>query len=813
MAVSKAFSIFQHCIRLTRTMFLNSLSNYCKGTNVSKSLPLLLVGLMLFVSCSITRNVPDGRYLLNKSEVEVSSKMVKPGEIEAYLKQHPNKEILGFRFHLRVYNLANPYKFNRFNRWLKTIGEEPALLDTNLINEGTRNVLLYLQSKGYYNAKIKDSIFYHDKKADVFYSVTPSNPYKIRNLSQSIEDTIIQRLVKMDSANCLILRRQLFDMDLLQAERARLEAYLRNNGYYNFSKDFITFSADTSIGDNKVDILMMIRNPVKLDKEGRKEETNFRRFKIKRVFIYPNYDPILFLSKRQESMLDTVYLNNIQFIFPADPGIKLSVIYNANLIRPGVLYSNDLLQRSQNNLNLLKLYKFVNINFTENKEKNPAKSFDLFEVPEINTDSLLYGNLDCHIQLSQNTLQSYQVELVGTNTTGSLGAEGNLNYQHKNLFRGAEVFDIKLRGLVESAQQKISLNNTLEIGGSLGLSIPKFLGPFSSNDFFIRNAVKTQITASYSFQRRPDYTRTIASLMFGYSWKSSKFVTQNFNPIEINAIRIPKISEKFQEEIANSFLKYSYISQIVTVSSYSYIFNNQNLQKLSSYIYWRYNVEVSGNILSLASSAANRPKSTDGSYQIFSTSFSQFVRSDINFTYHQVIDKNNTFAYRLFAGIGYPYGNSKALPFEKMYFSGGANGVRAWQARALGPGSYFATGESYPNRTADIKLEANLEYRFKIFWQLEGALFLDAGNIWSLPGEDKPEGTVFEISKLYKQVALGSGLGFRVNLGFFTLRLDTGYKMYDPAINPDTKFKPWVPFQQKFMWKDLNFNFGIGYPF
>lgn len=813
MAVSKGFPIFQLRFWFANAMILSLLNSKFASIIKFNRSPVLLLGLMLFASCNITRNVPDGKYLLNKSEVEVDSKALKEGDLTPYLKQHPNKEILGFRFHLRMYNLASPYKFNGINRFFKTNGEEPTLLDTNLIKEGSQNVLLYLKSKGYYNAIVSDSIDYTGKKANVFYKIVPNIPYKIKGLTYSIEDSVIRRLVKADSTNCIITRKQHFDTDILQNERLRLESYLRNNGFYNFSRDFITFSADTSVGNHKTDVILTIRNPLKIDDEGKRIPTSFKRFKVKRVFIYPNYDPIQFLSGSQNVMLDTVEYNGIQYIFPEDPGVKLNVIHNANSIRPGIVYSNDVVSRSQNNLNLLKLYKYVNISFTENLEPSEVKDFDLFEDQTSNADTILFGYLDCHIQLSQNTLQSYQVELVGTNTTGSLGAEGNFNYQHKNLFKGAEVFDIKLRGMVESAQQKLNLNNTLEVGGSLGLSIPKFLGPFSSNDLFIRNAVKTQITASYSFQRRPDYTRTIASLIFGYNWKTSRFITQNFNPVEINAIQIPRISDAFQQQIESTFLKYSYINQLVTVSSYSITFNNQNFQKNSSYTYMRYNLELSGNVLSMASSAVNRPKASDGSYQILNTSFSQFVRSDVNLTYHQVVDKNNTFVYRIFAGLGYPYGNSKALPFEKMYFSGGANGVRAWQARALGPGSYFATGESYPNRTADIKLEANLEYRFKVFWQLEGALFFDAGNIWSLPGVDTREGAIFDAKEFYKQVALGSGIGIRMNLGFFTIRTDFGYKVYDPAKDPSSDFRPWVPLQQKFMWKDFNFNFGIGYPF
>ncbi|MGD9976648.1 MAG: BamA/TamA family outer membrane protein [Bacteroidales bacterium] len=778
----------------------------------TKGSRFFVMGLLFFTSCSITRNVPEDKYLLNKSRVKVGSWEVNQSELDSYLKQHPNKKIMGFRFHLRLYNLASSYKSKGMSQWLRKIGEEPVILDTTLVNEGTQNVLLYLQSKGFYKAAISDTIRYHGKKADVYYTVTPDAPYRIRSISYFIEDTVIQRLVKADSANCLITRNQLFDRDLLQSERTRLESYLRNSGYYSFSKNFVTFTADTNIGKHNVDLVLQIRNPMLADDQGNRVQSNFKRYKIKRVFIYPSYDPIVFISKKMEVLLDTVTLNDIEFIFPGDPGVNLNVLSVANSIRPGILYSNDVVQKTQNSFNLLKLYKFVNVNFTENNDAAEPPKFDLFAEPVDNVDSLLYGYLDCHIQLSQNTLQSYQIELVGTNTTGSMGAEGNFIYQHKNLFRGAEVFDFKLRGLIESTQKQIQFNNAVEVGGSLGLSLPKYLGPFASRNFITRKGIRTQVTASYSFQRRPDYTRTIVSLMFGYSWKGTGHITHNFNPIEINAIRIPRISNEFESQIENTTLKYSYINQIVTVSSYSLIFNNQNLQKLGSYTYFRYNLESSGNILSLAYSSFNRPKSPDGTYRLLNTSFSQFIRSDINFTYHHVIDKINTFAYRVFIGVGYPYGNSKALPFEKRYFSGGANGIRAWQARALGPGSYYQGGETYPNRTSDIKLEANAEYRFKLFWKMEGAMFLDAGNIWSMPGLDTRPGTIFKFGKFYEQIALGGGVGLRVNLGFFTFRTDFGYKIFDPSINPNEKFKPWT-FQHKFKWSDINFNFGIGYPF
>jgi len=390
-----------------------------------------------------------------------------------------------------------------------------------------------------------------------------------------------------------------------------------------------------------------------------------------------------------------------------------------------------------------------------------------------------------------------------------------LSYQHKNLFNGAEILDVKLRGLVETVQRNRDVGNfnfrySVELGGSVGLSLPKFLSPFANKQFIKKYSPRTQIAASYNFQRRPDYTRTIASFLFGYVWKNSKFITHTVNPVELSAINITNISTEFQNQISGKYLENSYKNQIITLTSYSLTFNNQNLQKNTSYTYLRLNVESSGNVLAAIYSEYGK-KAADNTYQILKTSFSQFVRSDLNITFHQIIDNNNAFVYRVFAGVGYPYGNSQALPFDKKYFSGGANGIRAWSARSLGPGSVKVANSGFFNQTGDIKLEANIEYRYKIFWQLEGAIFFDAGNIWAF--RDENDNAIFKPATFYKQVALGTGTGFRANLGFLTVRFDFGYKVYDPVVDPTVKFRPWVPFQQKFMWQDVAINFGIGYPF
>ncbi len=398
-----------------------------------------------------------------------------------------------------------------------------------------------------------------------------------------------------------------------------------------------------------------------------------------------------------------------------------------------------------------------------------------------------------------------------------MGVEGNLSYQHKNLFKGAEVFDTKLRGMVQFLSGEQFSRGSYELGGSVGLNFPRFLGPFGGKISDNRYSPRTQVTASYNFQDRPEYTRTLAGMNYSYTWRSQTRFSHTFTPIEINVINLLAISDDFWEKIKDRYEANSYRNQLVTLTGYNFIFSNQSSSN-SNYSVLRYNFEVSGNILNGIFSVLKVPR-VDGAYQIFNTNFSQFVRSDINYVFNQVVDENNTLVYRLYAGAGLPYGNSAALPFEKKYFSGGSTGVRAWNARGLGPGSYIENQLQFPNQTADIKLEANFEYRFKLVWLLEGALFVDAGNIWAISSNDDRPGAVFKPDSFYKEIALGTGAGMRMNLGFFTIRFDMGLRVYDPGVYyiEDEQLKQnvyhWIPFDRPYNRNDIKFHFGIGYPF
>ena len=432
--------------------------------------------------------------------------------------------------------------------------------------------------------------------------------------------------------------------------------------------------------------------------------------------------------------------------------------------------------------------------------------------------------LNCYIQLTPYTTQSYSVEVEGTNTSGNVGVAGNINYKHNNLFKGAEIFDLKLKGalqlqraVVENQTSQV-LFNTIEFGTETKIDIPKFLLPLNSEHFYMKYYPKTSISLSYNYQKRPDYTRSIANFGFGYYWKSSKFSKQIVKPIDVNYVNIPYITTEFDSLITGTYLENSYKNFFIPEASYSFIYNSQSLKKHRDFMFFRANLEASGNSLYSLYDLFSEPKNKDGSYELLGLRFSQFVRADFDLRYYNVLDKSNTFVYRAYAGLGVPFGNSEVLPFVKQFYSGGATDIRAWQVRSLGPGSYKVpplvigndTINTYPNQSADFKLEANYEYRFDLFWILQGAFFIDAGNIWSINKKDKREGALFKFNKFYKDIAIGTGLGLRFDFSFFLLRFDLGVKARDPL---EPRNNGWILGYRKIKYNDWMFNIAIGYPF
>jgi outer membrane protein assembly factor BamA len=440
-----------------------------------------------------------------------------------------------------------------------------------------------------------------------------------------------------------------------------------------------------------------------------------------------------------------------------------------------------------------------------------------FSEDQNNSDSLK-GWLNGKIYLPTQVKQNYSFDIEGTNTSGNFGIAGNLNYQHRNLFRGGEIFDITLRGATERQLTEVGTFVMNELGTVVKLSLPGFWLPVDERKMNLYSMPFTSFSASYNFQERYYYTRTIVNATFGYQWKSSANISHSLNLIDLNQIYIYRINQAFLDSIKYLSIKSSYTDHIISATSYSFVYNNQNIKKRPDYHYFRMNLEVAGNTLWLISTLTgqkkyNSPDTLSGFntsyYKLFNTRFAQYIKGDFEYRYGYRFDKYNSIATRAFLGIAFPYGNFNVTPFERRYYTGGANGIRAWQVRTLGPGTY-AGGNNDPNQSADIMMEGNLEYRFKLFWILEGALFIDAGNIWSINNSDNPEEAVFKFDRFYDEFAVGTGAGLRLVTNYFIIRTDLGLKLRDPAL---MKGERWIPGNRPFKSSDLNLNIAIGYPF
>lgn len=758
--------------------------------------------MLFFASCSPIRYVPDDKYLVDRYRIKIEDGKVKKDDIKNYVRQKPNKRILGIRFHLWLYNLSVKDKDTGLNNWLKKIGEQPVIYDEYLSKKSVDLLKSYFDNKGYYNSVVTDHVQYKRKRARILYRIEANKPFKIKSINYSCSDSNLAPVVLPDTLNAIVIPGNNFDLDLLQEERKRIETNLKNKGYYKFNKEFISFQADSSEKSLDVKLKMNINAFQTRNAENNMVKTSHKKYLINNVSVFTNFDQKEALTQSDyfSKDIDTTFIEGIYFISKNEDKLNNRVILQSNFIQQGDLYSLNNANKTYKHLNSLRLFKIINIQFET--------------IDSLDNDSLNTGYLNCNIQLTKYYLQSYTIEFQGTNSYGNIGVGGNFLYQHRSLFGGAEITDFRINGAIEAIDEQNVAGNfyTTELGANVTVSIPKFILPiFKGENFSKKYSPKTQISGGYNYQDRVDYRRSIANLSYGYLWDGNKYLKHAVKLLEINAVDLPYATEDFKDYIDSTDLKSSYENHLISFTNYSLIFNNQDIKKNRDFYFFRFNSEISGNILSGISNLTNAIKDENGSYQIFGIPFSQYAKFDIDFRYYDIIDKSNTIVYRMFGGVGIPYGNSQSLPYEKMYFSGGSNSIRAWNVRNLGPGSYTGGSSSrFPNQTGDIKFEANIEYRFKMFWVLEGAFFIDAGNVWNI-NSNEFEGGLFKADEFYKEIAVGSGLGTRFDFSFFIFRLDLGVKLRDPALPDGSR---WIPGNRNLTWQDdFTINIGIGYPF
>ncbi|OFY85551.1 MAG: hypothetical protein A3F72_10295 [Bacteroidetes bacterium RIFCSPLOWO2_12_FULL_35_15] len=813
-------------------------------------LNIIAVVSLLFFACNPARKLEEGEYLLNKNHVIDKDTKIEKNEIESYIKQKPNRKILVvFRFHLWMHNLANeerikqkrifhdkkvenrnnkriakgkrPKKSNRqlFGEWLLDISEPPVIVDSVITKKSTRQIKLLLNNKGYFISSVSDSIYYGKrKKASVFYKIKASAPYTFNKIDYKISDDLLSYYVFADSSNTLISGGSNYDIDVLQNERERITKELNNNGYYLFTKDYIYYEIDTTIGNRKVNITIGVKNFAQKYSESSDSivETHHQRFYINNIYIQPDFAS----RKTDTTPVDTLKVEDYFILHTQKLRYKSKVLLSSVFIRKGELYQLQNAEDTYKRLSELKAFKSINIFFV------PVK-----------------GNyLDCFIQLSPILKQSFMLETEGTNTYGNLGIAGSIVYQNRNLFKGAEVIELRLKGGIEAQGNKSNSSSTatsnatqrfstIELGPELNVSIPRFLLPFKIRSSKKFNP-KTIFTSALNYQQTPDYQRSITNLSFAYTWKENEKIRHTISPFIIGFVKVTK-SISFQEkldQIHDIYIRNSYDNHLSTSTRYTFTFNEQNLKKQENFSFFRVNVESSGNILTGIYDLTNLiepntiAKDAGGSYKMFDVIYSQYVRIDADYRYYYNSNEINKVVFRVAAGIGKPFKNFPTLPFERSFFSGGANGIRAWQSRTLGPGSYSNNGQYVFDQYGDGQLEANVEYRVKLFRIINGALFADAGNIWLRKPDPNRPGGDFQLDRFYKEIAIGSGVGLRADFNFFVIRFDLGLKVRDPQFD---ETKRWV-IQNLFNaeWKSnyqdnhnnkkygfWAFNIGIGYPF
>lgn len=735
---------------------------------------ILLYLALSLASCSATKFVPDGSYLLDEVKIHTDNKEIKPSDMRLYVRQNLNSKWFStIKTQLYVYNWSGRDSTKWFNRFLRKIGDAPVIYNESDAIRSQEEIAKAVQNLGYMGASVKRTTKTKKKKLKLFYEITSGKPYIVRTLKYDISDKKIAEYLRNDSTQSMLREGMLFDVNVLDAERQRITDYLLCNGYYKFNKDYITYTADTARNTHQVDLTLHLL-PYKTY-VGDTPKEHFQ-YKINKINFITDYDVLQSSALSSIEINDSLHYNGFPIYYKDKLYLRPKVLVDNLRFASGDLYDERNVQKTYTYFGRLSALKYTNIRFFETQ----------------NGDST---QLNCYVMLTKSKHKSISFELEGTNSAGDLGAAASVSFQHRNLFRGSETFMVKFRGAYEAIsglQPGYKNHNYTEYGVETSINFPNFLFPFLTSDFKRRIKATTEFGLQYNYQLRPEFSRTIASASWSYKWIQKQKIQHRIDLLDISYLYLPWISSQFQEDYINKdkdnyILKYNYENRLIVRMGYNYSYNSaggtlvNNTITTNSYSI-RAGFESAGNILYGISKMINMRKNKDGEYAILGIPYAQYLKGDFDFAKNIIIDHRNSLAFHAGIGIAVPYGNAKVVPFEKRYFSGGANSVRGWSVRNLGPGSFAGDG-NFMNQSGDIKLDASIEYRTRLFWKFRGAAFIDAGNIWTIREYENQPGGVFEFDKFYKQIAVAYGLGLRLDLDFFVLRFDGGMK----AINPKYK--------------------------
>ena len=735
---------------------------------------------LALAACNTTKFVPDDEYLLNKAKVEITdTKDVPSSDMNSYLRQHQNSEVFGFwKLQLHVYNTAprdTTSKANKFfARNAHKMGEAPEIYDELLTEASMKQIALAMNNRGYFNAEVDTVKQIKGKKLNLTYRVTAHQPYRIATYSTLIDHPTVDSLAK--TAQCLVHEGDIYSTATLDEERQRITSAMRNRGYYYYDKSLLAFAADSSNGNHTINLQLhrtYFRGIIPDSIMGKV----YIKQRVRKVYFHVDYDP----HRLPEDLIlhEDSDADGYIYSYVGIPLLRHRLLRKKCAFRPGELFSEWRLERTYTNLNALGPIKYVDIAF------QPADS----------------NLLDCHITISRSKIHSVSAEVEGTFSAGDWGIAAGVGYMNKNLFRGAEQFTLNARGSYEWRQGG---GRAIEARADAALLFPNSL----------------KINVGYNFQQRPEeYTRTLANAGLSYTLprKPRQRWTHQFNLIDINYIYLPWMSDRFYKDFIQkaSVLRASYEDHFILDWSYSGTYSSYSQRHPDrSYLDFRYSVETAGNFLYGLSRLFRFKQDDNGSYVLWNIPFAQYAKGDVNLTYHQIFNPKHQLVYHAAIGVVVPYLNADVVPFEKRYFAGGSNSVRGWQARTLGPGTFRGDGNTlvYDLQAGDIRLDLNLEYRWKVWKYLELAAFTDAGNIWTIKDYEQQPGGVFLWDKFYEQIAWSYGIGARIDLSLFIFRIDFGVKLYDPSLI--YAGRQWRTAGNGLNWNDdMTFHFAIGHPF
>lgn len=836
-----------------------------------KNIHILIITSGLIISCDAVKRVPENNYLLTKNTVYVNEKKDKSETLNNLLYQKPNNKILKTPLRLHIYNLARPnidsiinanldrrpkkrsnlesflskkqlnkYISSRknFNNWLKNTGETPVIVNEDRTKKSIKKLNDYYINNGWFNVESKYSINKKDNQlAEIDYHIETGEPYIIDSITKKKQSTMVDSLYELIKKNSFIKQNEQYKTTNFQLERERISSELRNKGVYHFNQDYVTFELDTVNTNKKVNVEVQIQ-----DRAIRNQDTilrePFKIYYVKDINIFTDGT----YENRYETRTDSITYNNYKLYSVGKMRFRPKALTDAIFITPNTLFKDIDRTRTYRYLSELRTFKYPDIKYTENDDS--TLSADIFLTP------LKKFNLGFSTEVSQSNIQS-----VGLSVNPSLSI--------RNIFRGAETLEISAIGSIgaskdasnKSRNQFFDIN---EIGADLKLTIPRLFSPFNTDRIVPKYmSPSTRISLSTTSQTNIGLDKQTFSGTFNYKWSPSKYITNRLDVFNVQYVRNLNIGNYFGvyqnsyntlNDIAISLnynngddLTYpeqtdAFISDVLSnntslnpndsdyktvnsiderkqrltennlifSSSFSLVQDTRQNLYDENFSIFRVKLELAGNIFSSASKLLGLTKDSNNRYVLFNVAYSQYAKTELDYIKHWDLGKKNVFAIRGYAGIAIPYGNSTSIPFSKSFFAGGANDNRAWTAYSLGPGSSETSNEF---NEANFKLLFSAEQRFNLFGDLNGAIFIDAGNIWNVLDEVNDEKAIFSGLNSLKDIAVGSGFGLRYDFSFFVFRFDIGFKTYDPFYQDQNRW-----------FNDYNFgnavyNIGINYPF